>query len=89
MSFDVPSLLQRMACLVPVALMACATPLHAVEGGSVRFSRRLLLVAPYENATVADLDRDGRLDIVSGAYWFKAPDFAPRAYRPGTSRRST
>jgi hypothetical protein len=54
----------------------------AGEGGSVRFSRRLLLVAPYENATVADLDRDGRLDIVSGAYWFPAPEFAPRAYRP-------
>ena len=49
---------------------------------SLRFSRRLLLVAPYENATVGDLDRDGRLDIVSGAYWFQAPDFVPRAYRP-------
>jgi hypothetical protein len=52
------------------------------EGRSLRFVRRLLLVGPYENATVADLDRDGRLDIVSGAYWFRAPDFVPRAFRP-------
>jgi len=52
------------------------------EGRSLRFVRRLLFVGPYENATVADLDRDGRLDIVSGAYWFRAPDFVPRAFRP-------
>jgi len=52
------------------------------EGQVLRFTRRLLLVGPHENAAVGDLDRDGRLDIVSGAYWFAAPDFAPRAFRP-------
>ena len=52
------------------------------EAKGLRFARRMLLVAPYENAAVADLDRDGRLDIVSGAYWFPAPDFVPRAFRP-------
>jgi hypothetical protein len=45
------------------------------------FSRKLLLVAPYESATVGDLDHDGKVDIVYGTYWFAGPDFVPRAYR--------
>jgi hypothetical protein len=67
-----------------VALLAgpAATAGEQGEGRTLRFTRQALFVGPHENATVADLDRDGRLDIVSGAYWYKAPDFVPRSFRP-------
>ena len=37
-------------------------------------------------ADFADINRDGKLDIVSGPYWFAAPSFEPRAFRanPGS-----
>jgi hypothetical protein len=48
---------------------------------TLRFERRHLFVGPHENATVADLDLDGHLDIVWGPYWFAGPDLVPRSYR--------
>lgn len=36
-----------------------------------------------EGATVADLNRDGQLDVVAGPFWFAGPDFTQRhEYRP-------
>jgi hypothetical protein len=49
---------------------------------SLRFTRRHLFVGPHENNATGDLDRDGRVDIVSGPYWFAGPDFVPRTFRP-------
>ena len=36
-----------------------------------------------EGVTVFDVDRDGRLDIVSYNQWFRAPDFTPQPIGPG------
>lgn len=48
----------------------------------LRWSKRQLLTSPHENATVADLNRDGHVDIVSGSFIFDGPHFVPRMYRP-------
>jgi hypothetical protein len=53
-----------------------------VGTGGVKFSKRKLLVSPYESCAVADINRDGHLDIVYGAYWFAGPDWLPQAIRP-------
>jgi hypothetical protein len=50
--------------------------------GGVKFSKRKLIVSPYESCAVADINRDGHLDIVYGAYWFAGPDWLPQAIRP-------
>ena len=34
-----------------------------------------------EGVSVFDFDRDGRLDIVSGAYWYQAPNWTPHRFR--------
>ena len=31
-----------------------------------------------EGAAVADVNRDGHLDIISGPYWYEGPDFKSR-----------
>lgn len=36
-----------------------------------------------EGVTVADVDRDGRTDVLAGAYWFKAPEWTRQEIFPG------
>lgn len=48
---------------------------------TVRFSKQRLFVSTYQAASVADFNRDGKLDIVSGPYWFAGPDFEPHSFR--------
>ena len=42
----------------------------------LRFRRKLLADERYESAGIFDVDNDGILDIVSGAFWYQGPDFA-------------
>jgi hypothetical protein len=56
-------------------------PAAAGEAGTVRFSKKRLFVSTYQAASVADFNRDGKPDIVSGPYWFAGPGFEPHAFR--------
>ena len=49
---------------------------------TLKFTKRQLFVNPYESTAVGDLNKDGHVDIVYGAYWFAGPDFVPRTFRP-------
>ncbi len=42
---------------------------HPIDGGS------------SETAAVADINRDGRLDIISGEYWYEAPSWTKHRFR--------
>jgi hypothetical protein len=41
----------------------------------LRFRKALIADERYESAGVFDVDNDGVLDIVSGAWWYQGPDF--------------
>ena len=41
----------------------------------LRFRKVLIADERYESAGVFDVNGDGRLDIVSGAWWYEGPDF--------------
>ena len=41
-----------------------------------------------EGAHVADINRDGKLDVVSGPYWYAGPDFKTRHEYAPTTRTS-
>ncbi len=53
----------------------------ADEAGGLRFSKRRLMVNQNEGCAVADVNRDGKPDIIAGTHWYAAPDFLPRPVR--------
>lgn len=65
-----------LACLCLVRLAAAAEP-----DSGLKFSKRCLMVSPNEGCAIADINRDGKPDIVAGTHWFAAPDFIPRPVR--------
>ncbi|MES1214404.1 MAG: VCBS repeat-containing protein [Bacteroidota bacterium] len=48
--------------------------------GEIKFVKKIISTEKYESAGVADIDQDGTLDIVSGAYWYKGPDFTTKNF---------
>ena len=45
------------------------------------FQKHLIDAGANEAATIADINGDGRLDIVSGENWFEAPDWKKHHFR--------
>ena len=44
----------------------------------VHFTPKKIASEPYESVGVFDVNGDGKLDIVSGAYWYEGPSFKER-----------
>ena len=44
----------------------------------LKFSKRLIASEAFESAAAFDVDGDGILDLVSGGFWYKGPDFVQR-----------
>lgn len=53
----------------------------SAAAAEVQFSKRCLMVSPNEGCAVADINQDGKLDIIAGTHWFAAPDFVPHPIR--------
>ncbi|HEX4750027.1 MAG TPA: VCBS repeat-containing protein [Bryobacteraceae bacterium] len=47
----------------------------------IRFQKQQIDLGASETAAVADVNRDGKLDIISGEYWYAAPDWTPHKFR--------
>lgn len=60
--------------------LSSLTTVFAEQPG-VNFSKRCLMVNPNESCAIADVDKDGRLDVIAGTHWYAAPDFIPRPVR--------
>lgn len=61
--------------------MAASAPADDPAAKSLRWRKQLLMVSPNEGCDVADVNRDGQLDIIAGPCWFAGPQFAPRPLR--------
>jgi len=58
-------------------LLVCATFLQSEP----RFLLHGIAKDLSEGVSVFDVDRDGRLDVVSGAFWYQAPDWTAHKFR--------
>ncbi len=61
----------RICSLISLCLF-CVTA-QGIE--SLAFEKQKISDSAYESACAADLNNDGKLDIVSGEYWFEGPSF--------------
>ncbi len=58
-------------CILPVVKLAA-------QSATPRFSKRVITSDFIsEGIAIADINKDGKNDIVAGAYWFEAPKWAP------------
>lgn len=51
------------------------------EPPGVTFSKRCLMIDRNEGCAIADVNKDGKPDIIAGTHWYAAPDFIPRPVR--------
>ena len=69
------------AFLVVAAPLGAGWALQVPRSADLRFQARLIDPGASETAAVADINRDGRLDIVSGESWFEAPGWTAHRFR--------
>src|SRR5688500_1389345 len=76
-----------LSATAPAADPRQARPATAGVAGSVprspdiTFRSRMIDPGPSEAVAVADVNRDGRPDIVSGEFWYEAPAWRPHRFR--------
>lgn len=71
--------LAAIASLISAPFASADEPVNT--SGGVQFRTQRLTVDANEGIDVADIDQDGKLDVVSGRSWYRAPDFHPRPLR--------
>jgi hypothetical protein len=55
---------------------------------SLLFEKRFVAAEAFESVAVLDVDGDGTLDLLSGSFWYKGPDFVSRKFIGAISRHS-
>ena len=63
------------AVILLAGFVASAIAADDATSKTLRFSKRQMFVSPYESCAVGDVNRDGKMDIVYGPYWFEGPEF--------------
>ena len=67
---------------IPAGLMLCGTVLWAgPRPPDIPFTAKMIDGGASETAAVADINKDGRLDIVSGEFWYEAPAWTAHRFR--------
>lgn len=65
---------------VGAMLLSAATAIVG-QAETIEFVKKKLVQDLNEGCAIADINDDGRLDVVAGRNWYAAPDFLPRPLR--------
>lgn len=69
-------------CLLPSSAQDKGTVTPASQPSRIRFKRVVINAASdFEAANAADINGDGKLDIVCGDTWYEAPNWTPHKFR--------
>jgi len=55
---------------------------------SLQFEKRFIAAEAFESVAALDVDNDGTLDLLSGSFWYKGPDFMSRKFIGPIARHS-
>jgi hypothetical protein len=55
---------------------------------SLQFEKQFVAAEAFESVAVLDVDGDGALDLLSGSFWYKGPDFMSRKFIGSIKRHS-
>src|SRR6187455_121910 len=72
--------MKQILAVSSLALFLAGTQI-APRSPDISFRSRMIDSGASETAAVADINRDGRLDIVSGEFWYEAPAWTPHRFR--------
>jgi len=78
----------RSAAFLAASLFICAAAAAAVDDRELRSFRKITLHDQFwsEGASYGDFNRDGKLDVVAGPYWWEGPAFERRhEYHPAVA----
>src|SRR5690625_7597914 len=76
---------QRLRLSPFIVLIVLTTP-PVANTQSLHFEKRLIASKSFESVAVFDVDGDGELDIISGAYWYEGPELLNRHYLADVER---
>ena len=75
-------IMKTITLAIVISAVCSVAPQHAnSQEQGIAFTPKLLAVDANEGIDIADINRDGKLDVVAGRNWYQAPDFAPRPIR--------
>ena len=72
--------MSKTAALCAVVVL-CATGRSASRPDEIPFEKHTIDLGSSETAVFADINRDGKLDLVSGEYWYEAPHWIKHRFR--------
>ena len=74
--------LQHFSVFATLLLLASMAT-HAAEPKTITWTKQVLDTKfRSEGVAVADVNKDGKKDVLNGEYWYEAPDWKPHEMQP-------